>query len=208
MRKRDQNSHCATARRSDTHKVRGLREQTRFSRGAACTINNERRKLATNMLSLVLKALFFFCRDVQGILRLLRRMSPRHPKYCTCQEKWAMFQIKIDDRVHQFCAQNMASESISCRPTTDACQHLNLSKMPGLPMRKCPMSCACHKNNGPDIKETHRAALATKTWRERQKYEHGTVVKQNLFFQRSGDHFLRACAIEMHMTWVSQLLYC
>ena len=134
--------------------------------------------------------------------------EPEAPEVLHLPGKWAMFQIKIDDRVHQFCAQNMASESISCRPTTDACQHLNLSKMPGLPMRKCPMSCACHKNNGPDIKETHRAALATKTWRERQKYEHGTVVKQNLFFQRSGDHFLRACAIEMHMTWVSQLLYC
>ena len=62
MRKRDQNSHCATARRSDTHKVRGLREQTRFSRGAACTINNERRKLATNMLSVVLKAHFLLPR--------------------------------------------------------------------------------------------------------------------------------------------------
>ena len=88
------------------------------------------------------------------MLRLLRKMSPRHPKCCTCHTESSsctksMTTVSPNETLHPFktLAKIRCHEKLPPKQpliSAHACQHLAGSAMPATPMTKCPMSRTCH----------------------------------------------------------------
>ena len=152
---------------------------------------------------------------VYKILRLARKISPRHLKCCTCRMGSACPKIKNDDGfTNLWTLSKRHPNSPNTVPATknDLQKPLSFwprpanvldvlatsrSATPATWMKKCPMSCACHakRRSRPQTPATQNGHSS--------KNEHGDLRKR----QNRTAHLVRAGAVEMHMD-ISQGNFC
>ena len=147
--------------------------------------------------------------EVYKVLRLARKMSPRHPKCCNCHTESSScpksssttaWQNEIRD---PFKTPSKVTKNCACHKKWPP-KHLILTHAchAATRMKKCPLSCTRHAKQR--LRLQHAPKVPCLQWKidiaQKTSTARCELVKRDLWKRGLRDtRFVRACTVEMHM---------